>query len=105
MPPVNIESIDCDRLLLTVNSDSLVGAKLIRAKESVRESELLFVVASNNLNYVRVGLFDRADSVYVCVQIEGHLSGLTPAKFLVEVMFGDHILVLLKPKAHFLLFI
>jgi hypothetical protein len=103
MPPVAINSVNSDCLLLSVNYNSFVKAFLGRAEVLVKETKIL-ISSLYNFNCIGIELAHAADSnVLLCeVIVKSPASSLSPVHFFAQMVFGDHVLVILKPKAcHF----
>lgn len=103
VPPVAINSVNSDRLFLSVNYNSFVKAFLGRAKVLVKETKVL-VSSLNNFHSVGIKLAHAADSNVFLSQviIKRPTSSLSPVYFFPQMVFGDHVLMILKPKAcHF----
>lgn len=103
VPPVAINSINSDCLFLPVNYNSFVKAFLSRAEVLEKETKVL-VSSLNNFHSVGIKLAHSADShILLCqIIIKRPPSSLSPVYFFSQMVFGDHVLVILKPKAcHF----
>ena len=103
VPPVSINSVNSDCLLLSVNYNSFVKAFLGRAEVLIKETKVL-ISSLHNFNCISIELANAADGhVLLCqVIIKSPASSLSPVYFFTQMVFGDHVLVILKPKTcHF----
>ena len=104
LPKVGIHAIDCSRMLLTIDSDSLVKT-LLRGSEPAESPAEVLITALDNLNCVGIDLTHGTHSSVSISEfvLEGPASTCRPVDLAAQVVLSDHVLVRLKPKRiHFL---
>ena len=101
---VHVHSIDGSRLILSIDSDSLVYAALIKAHPE--EDGPVAVSSLDDFDGVGVDLANSADcplGAFV-MSVNGVICALKPVN-VVHMMFGDNIFIVFKPEACHLAFL
>lgn len=101
MPPGDIHAVVGHLFGLTIDSDTLVHTLKVLPEQIVGHSYLL-VKTLDDFDSIGVNLLDRADSDLGLLEVLHKFAAgsLGPVELLTEVVLGDEILILLKPKTH-----